>query len=80
MFTRIQLLFLGCSLCLAGACGDDTTGGGGTAGTGGTGGADGEPSLSFFVTSVGSGEIGGNLGGLAGADEFCRSLAAAVGA
>ena len=39
-----------------------------------------EPSLSFFVTSVGSGESGGNLGGLAGADETCRSLAEAVGA
>ena len=39
-----------------------------------------EPSLSFFVTSVGSGESGGALGGLAGADETCRSLAEAVGA
>ena len=39
-----------------------------------------EPSLSFFVTSVGSGEVGGDLGGLAGADEICQSLAAAVGA
>lgn len=39
-----------------------------------------EPSLSFFVTSVGSGASGGDLGGLAGADETCRSLAADVGA
>ncbi len=39
-----------------------------------------EPSLSFFVTSVGTGSIGGNVGGLAGADEFCQNLAAAVGA
>ncbi|MEM7138426.1 MAG: hypothetical protein AAF500_17735 [Myxococcota bacterium] len=54
-------------------CSDD--GGGG-----GTGGADTEPRLSFFVTSVGSGSAGGDLGGLAGADEMCRELAAAVGA
>ncbi len=39
-----------------------------------------EPSLSFFVTSVGTGSLGGNVGGLAGADEFCQNLAAAVGA
>jgi hypothetical protein len=39
-----------------------------------------EPSLSFFVTSVGSGERGGDLGGLGGADATCRSLAEAVGA
>jgi hypothetical protein len=38
------------------------------------------PSLSFFVTSQGSGANGGNLGGLAGADAMCESLAAAVGA
>jgi len=35
--------------------------------------------MSFFVTSVGSGE-GGNLGGLAGADKHCQALAAAAGA
>jgi hypothetical protein len=34
--------------------------------------------MSFFVTSVGKGD-GGNLGGLAGADAHCQSLAAAVG-
>jgi len=34
--------------------------------------------MSFFVTSVGSGD-GANLGGLAGADAHCQSLAAAVG-
>ncbi len=39
-----------------------------------------EPSLSFFVTSVGTGSLGGNVGGLAGADELCQNLAAAVGA
>lgn len=39
-----------------------------------------EPSLSFFVTSVGTGSLGGNVGGLAGADERCQDLAAAVGA
>lgn len=39
-----------------------------------------EPSLSFFVTSVGTGSIGGSVGGLAGADAFCQTLAAAAGA
>ena len=37
------------------------------------------PPMSFFVTSVGSGN-GANLGGLAGADKHCQQLAAAVGA
>jgi hypothetical protein len=36
-------------------------------------------SMSFFVTSVGSG-MGGNLGGLAGADKHCQALAAKAGA
>ena len=35
--------------------------------------------MSFFVTSVGPGD-GGNLGGLAGADAHCSSLAAEAGA
>lgn len=35
--------------------------------------------MSFFVTSVGPGK-GGDLGGLTGADQHCRSLAAAAGA
>jgi hypothetical protein len=35
--------------------------------------------ISFFVTSVGIGK-GGNLGGLAGADQHCQTLAASVGA
>ena len=35
--------------------------------------------MTFFVTSVGPGD-GGNLGGLAGADNHCQTLAAAVGA
>ncbi len=34
--------------------------------------------MSFFVTSVGSGD-GANLGGLAGADVHCQTLAAAAG-
>tara|TARA_R110000772_G_scaffold30037_4_gene74895 strand:- start:3584 stop:4207 length:624 start_codon:yes stop_codon:yes gene_type:complete len=34
--------------------------------------------MSFFVTSTGSGN-GGNLGGLAGADAICQSLAEAAG-
>ena len=40
--------------------------------------ADEDTSLSFFITSVGSGD-GANLGGLAGADAHCASLASAVG-
>lgn len=35
--------------------------------------------LSFFITSVNPGK-GGDLGGLAGADRFCQSLAASAGA
>ncbi len=38
-----------------------------------------EKAVSFFVTSAGSGK-GGDLGGLAGADRLCQSLAKAVGA
>ncbi len=38
-----------------------------------------QPPMSFFITSAGSGK-GADLGGLAGADRNCQSLAAAVGA
>jgi len=38
-----------------------------------------QSSMTFFVTSVGSGK-GADLGGLAGADQHCQKLAAAVGA
>lgn len=38
-----------------------------------------QPSLSFFITSAGPGN-GADLGGLAGADRHCHTLAAAVGA
>jgi hypothetical protein len=41
---------------------------------------DDDTSMSFFVTSTGSGANGGNLGGLDGADAKCEMLAAAVGA
>jgi len=37
------------------------------------------PEMGFFITSVGLGN-GANLGGLAGADKHCQTLAAAVGA
>lgn len=46
--------------------------GGGMAGTGGA------RDMSFFVTSQGSGR-GADLGGLAGADRLCQSLASAAG-
>jgi hypothetical protein len=39
----------------------------------------GDKDMSFFVSSVGSGN-GGDLGGLAGADEHCQTLATAVAA
>ena len=35
--------------------------------------------MSFFITSAGPGN-GANLGGLAGADKVCQTLAAAAGA
>jgi hypothetical protein len=38
-----------------------------------------DTSLSFFITSAGPGN-GANLGGLAGADKHCQTLAAAAGA
>ena len=38
-----------------------------------------QPSMSFFVTSAGSGK-GADLGGLAGADQLCQRLAQSIGA
>jgi len=38
-----------------------------------------QTTMTFFVTSVGPGK-GGDLGGLAGADSYCQTLAQAVGA
>ena len=38
-----------------------------------------DANMSFFITSVGSGD-GANLGGLEGADEHCQQLAYAAGA
>jgi hypothetical protein len=37
------------------------------------------PPMTFFVTSIGTGD-GANLGGLAGADKHCQTLAVAAGA
>lgn len=42
-------------------------------------GAQAQSSMSFFVTSTGQGK-GADLGGLAGADQHCQTLAAAAGA
>jgi len=42
-------------------------------------GSSGGNSMSFFITSVNPGK-GGDLGGLAGADRFCQSLATSAGA
>src|SRR5262245_5572928 len=48
-------------------------------GQGGRGGAQAPPQpMSFFITSVGKGD-GANYGGVAGADAYCQSLAAAAG-
>ena len=38
-----------------------------------------QPTMTFFITSVGSGK-GADLGGLEGADQHCQSLAKAAGA
>ena len=38
-----------------------------------------DPDISFFVTSKGTYDAGGNLGGLAGGDSFCAELAAEAG-
>src|SRR4051795_7172813 len=46
---------------------------------GGMAGAQQQNSMTFFITSVGSGK-GAELGGLAGADQHCQALAKAAGA
>jgi hypothetical protein len=46
---------------------------------GGDAAAQGAPKMSFFITSKGPGD-GANLGGVAGADKHCQTLAAAAGA
>lgn len=51
----------------------------GAHGVGAQGAAQADPRMSFFITSVGTGN-GANLGGLAGADAHCQNLAKAVGA
>ena len=43
-----------------------------------TGGAQAQNAMTFFVTSAGPGD-GGNLGGIAGADRHCTTLATAAG-
>jgi hypothetical protein len=64
MPTTVRLLTAGASLILLGACASLTGD---------------QTGMSFFVTSVNPGR-GGDLGGLAGADQHCQTLAAAVGA
>lgn len=74
----------GAVVSTAGAGGSSMVSAGGSDAAGGAGGAGAAPAaagdMSFFVTSVGSGVLGGNLGGLEGADEICQGLADAVGA
>jgi hypothetical protein len=65
MKTRtIGIALVGCAALALGAC---------------AGMQPGSNSMSFFITSVGSGK-GADLGGLAGADGHCQSLAQAAGA
>ncbi|HET6149207.1 MAG TPA: hypothetical protein VFH68_16840, partial [Polyangia bacterium] len=73
---------------VSGTAGSNGTGGATGTGGRGTGGAPadagarpdaGGTAMSFFVTSTGSGNMGGNLRGIAGADAKCQSLATAVG-
>jgi hypothetical protein len=56
-------------------------GSGGSAGTSSEGGAldAAKSTMTFFITSTGSGAMGGNLGGVTGADKKCQDLATAVG-
>jgi hypothetical protein len=54
--------------------------GGGKADSGASSDGGSVATFSFFVTSTGSGAMGGNLGGLTGADMKCQMLASAVGA
>jgi len=80
--------------CAGKACGDDQCGGlcgAGNCGAGQVCAFDGngawscepfaatDPTMSFFVTSRGTGPAGGNLGGLAGADAMCEHFAEEVG-
>ena len=60
---------LGAAALLLGACAGSMTGSSGSSSTG----------MGFFVSSTGSGR-GADLGGLAGADRLCTSLATAAGA
>ncbi|HVZ31930.1 MAG TPA: hypothetical protein VG963_05870, partial [Polyangiaceae bacterium] len=63
----------------AGAAGSAAVAGAGSSSDAGTAADAGnvDPRMSFFVTSRGAGN-GGNFGGLAGADQFCTTLATAV--
>lgn len=63
----------------AGGSGTASAGSPGTAGAPASVDAGDDTSMSFFVTSRGSGS-GGDFGGIAGADEFCRTLAAEASA
>ena len=65
----LRTLLIGLPVAVA-ACAGMQSGGSGAAGSSG---------MSFFVTSVGLGK-GADLGGLAGADRHCQSLAATAGA
>jgi len=69
MNRRNGMLWTGAAALLAGAAAFGPTGSGLAQ----------QAAMTFFVTSVGSGN-GANLGGLSGADQHCQQLAQAVGA
>lgn len=86
---NLGLLCVALGLC--GACGgdDDGDGAGDLYDAAVVGAPDADPNrpdatpnavMTFFVTSTGNGANGGNLGGLAGADAKCQSLANGAGA
>lgn len=71
MHRRLSCILALVSLAVPGACA--------APGRGATGAGDAPTGMSFFVTSAGPGN-GANLGGVAGADAHCQTLAAATGA
>jgi hypothetical protein len=73
--TWMALVLVAAASCAAGG---DKTGSDGPA-AGGDGQAAGS-GMTFFLTSTGSGAMGGNLGGIEAADARCKQLASAVGA
>ena len=77
MRNRLSPMLAVVLLSVASACAAPSRGAAGAGGE--TAGSDTTAGMSFFLTSAGPGN-GANLGGLAGADAHCQTLAAAAGA